>query len=372
MAGSNRRKLNFKSVNVLRLIAFAFVFVGQVVPFQYSNTADMLPVWSTMSELTYPGIGLAFALSGFLLTAHIHREYKYYGRFKLLNYWTRRGFKILPLYFFVVFLGFIAIPNLIDFLKINEVDIPEIWPFLTLTVHLFLVDHASQTPYFILILWPICVLLHIYFLWGILVKFLWRRISELAFTLFLLSLLASILLTFLNFNAYYLMTGCSTYFFLGAWGALEARKNGFLLQKFKTLPVAVYSSVHVIAWSLALGLPFLIGHKWLHSIYWITLPVLFVAIIWEQNFCKNAPFKLKKIKWMDALGTYSYGLYMYHGIGLGLTIAVYDTIAVAKNGFILHFAFPMFCLMIAIVASQFSYSIIEKPFLRMRRQFKRR
>lgn len=371
MEQKKKKKLNYKGINVLKLLAFVFVFAGQIIPFKYSSAGEMRPVWSALNVYTYVGIGLAFTISGFLLMAHAHREYKYYKSFKLFNFWSRRVFKIIPLYLIVLFLGFVAIPNLIDFLRLNDVSLPSAWPYLTFSANFNLL-HNTHAPYFIAVLWPICVLLQVYFIWGIIVKSFWKVIEQVLGPLILLSIIGSIILFQYKIDAYKAIVGCLAFFFAGAYGALLVRKKSSVLSKFKALPIPIFTIIHLLTWGIALGVPFIFKGPFLQTVYLATLPMLFVLILWEQTFVKNSPFQLKKLKLLDTLGTYSYGLYMYHGLAFGLTIVIYDTVAVKPNGFMIHVAFPFLCLVITILVSQFSYPIFEKPFIRMRRQFKRK
>lgn len=372
MDKKKRKKLNYKSINALKLIAFAFVFAGQIIPFKYSSAGDMRPVWSTLMELTYVGFGLAFTISGFLITAHIDREYKYHSNFKLFNFWGRRIFKIIPLYIIVLFLGFVAIPNLIDFLRLNDVSLPPAFPFISFTANFYMLDNAHHVPYFIAVLWPICVLLQVYFLWGIICKAFWKKAETIALTGAIVSVIVSIFFFAQGDDAYKLIVGCLSFFLWGAWGALQVRRKKAIIKAYRKIPPNAFTFIHIVTWSIALGVPFVFNGVLLHAIYLIVLPLFFVLIIWEQTFIKNTPIKLHKIKILDTIGTYSYGLYMFHGLAFGLTIVVYDTIAVQPNGFMIHVAFPFLCLLLTIFVSQFSYPVFEKPFIRMRRQFKRK
>lgn len=372
MDKNKRKKLNYKFIDVLKLISFAFIFAGQIIPFRYSSSVEMKPLWTTMSELTFVGIGLAFTISGFLLTAHIHREYKYYKNFKLLNFWGRRAFKIVPLYLIVLFLGFIAIPNLVEFLKLNSVHTPNPIPFVSFTANFYMITNAYEVPYFIAVLWPICALLQVYIFWGILCRFFWKNILSIIIFGFIASILISFVLAHNGQNAYYYGVGCLPFFFAGAFGAIHTRRKSPLIERIKLIPSSIITVLHVITWALCFGLPFLLKGAQLHLVMQSVLPLLFTFIICEQIFSKFSPVKFKKLKLLNTIGAQSYGLYMYHGLAFGLTIVIYDTVAVTANGFMIHVAFPLFCFLITFFVSQFSNPLIEKPFIRMRRQFKRK
>jgi peptidoglycan/LPS O-acetylase OafA/YrhL len=58
-----------------------------------------LPIFSALAQF---GVDLFFALSGFLISGLLFRDYDKYGTVRLKRFWIRRAFKILPpLYFFM-------------------------------------------------------------------------------------------------------------------------------------------------------------------------------------------------------------------------------------------------------------------------------
>lgn len=54
------------------------------------------------------GVDLFFSLSGFLIASLVFKEKEKYGSFKPVRFLIRRGFKIYPLYYFIIALGYAA------------------------------------------------------------------------------------------------------------------------------------------------------------------------------------------------------------------------------------------------------------------------
>ena len=62
---------------------------------------DTIPLWS---RIGWAGVDLFFVLSGFLISGLLFSEYKKYGRIDVKRFWIRRGFKIYPPFYALMFL----------------------------------------------------------------------------------------------------------------------------------------------------------------------------------------------------------------------------------------------------------------------------
>lgn len=77
---------------------------------------------------------------------------------------------------------------------------------------------------------------------------------------------------------------------------------------------------------------------------------------------------IKDSNLFSKLGLYTYGLYLTHVIAISFTEKAFLKFnLLQKNNFIL---FICSSLILTIVASYFSYNLVEKPFLRLKQKFK--
>ena len=56
----------------------------------------------------WAGVDIFFALSGFLITTLLLREEQRFGRFSLKRFYARRALRILPPFYFCLFLFFVV------------------------------------------------------------------------------------------------------------------------------------------------------------------------------------------------------------------------------------------------------------------------
>src|SRR5437867_7890621 len=61
-------------------------------------------IWPFFGKIGWAGVDLFFVLSGFLISGLLFSEYKKYGRIDVKRFWIRRGFKIYPPFYALMFL----------------------------------------------------------------------------------------------------------------------------------------------------------------------------------------------------------------------------------------------------------------------------
>jgi peptidoglycan/LPS O-acetylase OafA/YrhL len=93
-----------------------------------------------------------------------------------------------------------------------------------------------------------------------------------------------------------------------------------------------------------------------------------VFIILEQNYATNSFIKVGKLKWVTALGKYSYGFFCYHII----CIRFVETIAykLGMHGAIAEvIIIPLTSLLLTVLIGIASYHLFEIHFLNWKRNF---
>lgn len=105
----------------LRTLAILLVLLYHYRAFKHPEWID------TIGQFGWTGVDLFFVLSGFLISSQLFEELNNSGDFNLRTFFTKRVFRIMPPYFFTVFLYFCF-----PFFREREA-LSSLWKFLTFT-----------------------------------------------------------------------------------------------------------------------------------------------------------------------------------------------------------------------------------------------
>ena len=134
----------------LRAFAIIFVFL-----FHYGRLFSH-PEWvNAISAFGWSGVDLFFVLSGYLIAAQLFKTVAQQNKISLKVFFTKRFFRIIPIYLFVVALYF-----LFPFLHEKEALAP-LWKYLTFTQNIGL-DVSKQGTFSHA--WSLCIEEHFYLL----------------------------------------------------------------------------------------------------------------------------------------------------------------------------------------------------------------
>ena len=290
-------------------------FVGNMLP---TNGVERAIVLVT-GYGTY-GVDLFFVLSGFLITGILYdaRNKPHYFR----NFYIRRLLRIFPLYYGVLALLFFAAP-LIPLLQGPTLDYlweRQAWAWLY-AVNLRVALDGAWSMSYINHFWSLSVEEHFYLVWPLVVFLLARRPRSLIAVSLGLSLCAMVAgltgslmgLSWFTFGALtpFRLDGLA----LGAFLAVAARQPGGLERLVQALPrVAVVVGgllAATVVWKRLVswqGLE-LVGLLRPALILMLLACLLMWALIAPQRSATSRFFRSRA---MVFLGTYSYGLYVYH------------------------------------------------------------
>jgi peptidoglycan/LPS O-acetylase OafA/YrhL len=326
------------------------------------------------------GVELFFILSGFLITGILydtHTDPHYYR-----NFYMRRFLRIFPLYYGVLTLVFVVAP-LIPPLRGPSLDFlvdRQAWAWLY-AVNIYIAKHGEWSFSYLDHFWSLAIEEQFYLFWPLVVFVLARRpraLIALSLATALCAMLARLIGSLMGLSwwtTYTLTPFRLDGLALGAFLALTARQPGGLDRLVRSLPPVVAGVGGLLAvtfaWTLLVprqGLEFVLPVR--ASLLLVLLACLLVWALSAPE--RSATSRFFRSRAMVFLGTYSYGLYVYHHF-----ISYY----LAANRTDLKLAGWLGChwtavaLQAALGASAslalayLSYELFEKRFLRLKRLF---
>jgi peptidoglycan/LPS O-acetylase OafA/YrhL len=357
------------------LMVLVFHFVGQMLP---TNGVERAIVGVTKYGLL--GVDLFFVLSGFLITGILYeaRNSSHYFR----NFYIRRVLRIFPLYYGVLALVFFVAP-LIPLLRGPTLDFlldRQAWAWLY-GINIYLAGHDEWSFSYLNHFWSLSVEEHFYLFWPLVVFLLAARPRALiAVTLAtsLCAMLARVIGLLIGVSWWdtvvltpFKLDGLA----LGAFLAVMARQPGGLDWLVRALPRAVIVVGGLLAvtfiWTVLVsrqGLE-LVGSVRTAFFHILLACLLVWALIAPKQSATSRFFGSRS---MVFLGTYSYGLYVYHHFishylttnrtelelarwlgSHGAAVALQATLGAA----------------VSLAVAYLSYELFEKRFLALKRPF---
>jgi peptidoglycan/LPS O-acetylase OafA/YrhL len=352
-----------------------FHFVGNTMP-----TSSVERAIVAVTNYGSYGVELFFVLSGFLITGILYDAHHKPHYFR--NFYMRRLLRIFPLYYGALALLFFVAP-LIPLLRGPTLDFlvdRQGWAWLY-AVNIYIAKHGEWSFSYLDHFWSLAIEEHFYLFWPLVVFLLARRPRTLIAVSLAVSLGAMLArltgsLMGLNWWTIYVLTpfrldGLA----LGAFLAVTARQLGGLERLEKVLPRVTAVSGGLLAitflWTrlasrqgLELVLPVRAG-----LILMLLACLLIGALIAHEQSAASRFFRSRP---MVFLGTYSYGLYVYHHF-----ISYYLT----TNGTELELAHwlgshgaavalqAIVGASISLAVAYVSYEFFEKRFLSLKRLF---
>jgi peptidoglycan/LPS O-acetylase OafA/YrhL len=336
----------------LRFFAFFGVFVCHIV--------HEMGYGDVISNIGGFGVDLFFTLSAYLITELLMREKERFGRLDVRAFYARRILRIWPLYFGFLAACFAA-SRLFPVLQIG-------WKFFACFA-VFLGNFAlaliGLTPGLTMVpLWSVCVEEQFYITWPLIARHLSRRgVAISGASIWVLSICCRWLV---------IREGLSVHLIeIGTLCRLDPIACGMLLSSFlggSTEPKLKISRRKLVLigadlWAFA-GL----------CLYHSSTPTPLDFIVGFPAVAIGCgAFTLAAIgagSWMFNrrliyLGRISYGLYVYHGAAILMTLALFAPVP----GWLKWLICPLLSLGLTIAVSAISYRWFETPFLRLKTRY---
>jgi len=356
-------------LDVLRFVAFLAVFMHHALPRDASlyirnGLSPAATQWLlTAKEAGAFGLDLFFALSSYLITELLLREYASRGTFSVSAFYMRRALRIWPLYFTFLALTVFVVPTIFPKENFGAIYIVSFALFVGNWV-----CAAKGIPFSVAgPLWSISVEEQFYIGWPLLLRFFGvNRIKQLAIAMLVLAFMTRIFLAV--YGVEHPGVWCNTLARLDpiALGAILA----FTLQGRTpvinnvlrlVLAVAAFASWWLIARYLSQDGRTSVASYALSGLASVAL--LVTVLQTDAQFLRVRP-----LSWLVYLGRISYGLYVFHLLALALmmNVSVVPVLGIPL-GFELR---VLFSFLLTVVLAAVSYSWLEQPFLRLKERFR--
>lgn len=370
MSVTVKKKIFFPNLNGVRFVAAMMVVLHHVEQLKtYCGHPSVFYSNTFIQNIGGLGVTLFFVLSGFLITYLLLEEKREFETINLKEFYIRRVLRIWPLYYLIILLAFYIIPTFFssiivsDFGRILQVDY-----YKKLAMYVFFVPNiALITVYPVLFAsqaWSIGVEEQFYAIWPLLVKHFSRPLYVMIFivTLYMcinISLASLVQKTggrwsqFVVFKDFFLATRIDCMAVGGMFAYLALHKNRFVaLIQNKFVQFFVYA-ITIILMNTKL-IPDGLGH--------LPYAILFGIIIFNLALNKDTILRLTH-SFFEYGGKISYGIYMFHPLGILLTFYAYQRLNVHLNIVGSNVVFYCASVVLTLLLSSLSYQFYEKYFL---------
>ena len=393
--------LHFPNLDALRFLAFFSVFINHVVAcLGHKTTNPLINTIKTKYLLNGSlGVNFFFVLSGFLITYLLSVEKNANNKINVRLFYLKRILRIWPLYFLVLFIGLVIIPNF-------TTNLPKGFPIATSTtimnkdLYLFFLGNFDYvrngiSNAIVGVLWSVSVEEQFYLFWPLVLAIVPRKHLVkvfIAIVLFSISyrLLGTSGKTLNLMQLYHTFSSVSDL----AVGAIFAQLvlNEKILERIKNIKRYWIILFYIVGISLIIFRMDIFGleltqneylksinfkggraimprpKQYFHAIMPVIYSLFFGFIIVEQVFANRSLFKVGKIPFLTKLGKISYGLYCFHMIALFITVYCFMKFQypVTLPDKILVLTEAAIAFVLTILISSLSYQFFEKRFLNLK------
>lgn len=350
-------------LDTLRFFAFFVVFLHHALPHEVSGYAGYglsslaqlaLAAGSTAGRF---GVDLFFVLSSYLITELLLREYEQRGRLDVRAFYVRRALRIWPLYYFFILLTLVVVPLL---LPADRFSMPHpVWFSLLAgnwSVAFWHYPLSVAAP-----LWSVSIEEQFYLVWPLVVAWLGAgRLQRAALVMIGIAVVTRLVLAALGApdRVYWAITPAR----------LDPIAIGALLALLLRGRVPVLSASLRLVMLLSGPAVWLLVVKfnpggWFNSIVYLAVALSGAAMV--ASVLRERAGPVSGAPLLVYLGRISYGLYVYHVLGIQLARRILGEPA---TGPMLAGEFALGLILTTVFASA-SYRWLEMPFLRLKVRF---
>jgi peptidoglycan/LPS O-acetylase OafA/YrhL len=371
-----KEKIYFKGFNGLRGIAAIIVLFGHTKEIVFPNGTQYNPIWFFLSNNGGNAVSFFFVLSGFLISYLMLIEIKDTANVNVNRFYLKRVLRIWPIYYLVIITMQFIIP-------IFMIMIGKDWKTVSNLSTFFYLIILPNIPYLFLDsgklfhLWSIGVEEQFYLIWAPLVKWFKNHFLKLSIIVIISKYIALLIFEVLkNKNKYiydmYLLVSqfrieqmC-----IGSIGAYYIFKNSdrimkhFIFNRFSQLVFFSVLAFFMMTDQVVLGNTIfgkLYYFLFIKLGYW-SLPTLFLYLLINVSLNKKSILKLEN-KIYNFLGRISYGFYVYHFIGIIISVFLLENLGFIPGTYQYALVFYITSIIIIILIAWLSYYYFERKII---------
>lgn len=365
------KRLHFKDLAALKAIVFIPIYLYSIIfLISLSQPGALTDISFYLEKIARSSFDFFFFLSSFLLVSHGLREYKYLDSFSLRNFFIRRILRIGVVLTLALIFAFAIHPWLTRILDLQPLNHPSAKYYL-LGIPNYMTKAGSDELIYFKMICSIYLFLQAYVFLGLILRYFKNQLMLVS----LLTILVGIIARGFHFwnNSDYLMDTLSygVPIGIGIFTAVCVRSENAVFHYIKELPKQFNPFAYIVGILFFLGGYIIFQNMYLVIFIPLITSIFFGYIVIEQTFGKHSFVQLKSKKILSYLGNLTYGMIVYQAI-----IGVLIMIAVQSLDFKLN-SFYMVGLIVlsgyigSLVVADLSYKLLEKPVLRIRREFKK-
>lgn len=358
-------KFKFDNLDSIRTIAFFGTFLAHAFPSEDPSMLNnsIIKFANYFRELFSFGVPVFFVLSGFLISFLMLKEQETPTSFSIKNFYIRRVLRIWPVYYATIIFGFFIFPLLRKVILHEPTS--ETASLLNYIFYLSNFDqiYKNALPFGVGLgpTWSVSVEEQFYLIWPIFLLLFPKKMF--IYPILILMSLSLIFTPILNLPSKHTLF-CFIYLTSGALFAYLS----FYYKEFITKIVSISSFWFVLSVvAIILLIQFGLNNPFAIIAVWMIAVLTGYCIVFQ---CFSGRLPLKKIAPLEALGKYTYGLYLYHSICIFIVYSlIYKVLKFEENSINIALTVPVFSLALSLIVSYLSYEYYEKTFLRLKERF---
>ncbi|MCD2259791.1 acyltransferase family protein [Psychroserpens luteolus] len=365
-----KKKIFFNGLNELRAIAAFGVIVHHLEQFKKLDGIKIFdtPFHYLVHSLGKSSVHLFFVLSGFLITYLLFQEKQNNGKIHIKKFYLRRIYRIWPLYYLIMFIGFIVIPYISNFDIFENVanlcrviENADNYSATNIALYLGFLPQFAKPVLGVAQSWSIGIEEQFYLFIPLALHLLTKKwfLRLLIVTLICYSVATFFVHDYLSYKTivYKIFKFFKIqYLTIGAIGGYLYFFHSEMIKKWTSSKYIYTILIVLICYLMAVPV---VGLKIQEFILAIGYMILILMTI---NSANTLALRNKSLAY---LGKISYGIYMYHPFMIFLVMPVVNKYVEnhVEGGVFYNLMLYIFTYMLTIIVSILSYRFIESKFI---------